>query len=456
MTNQKFMLDHLIEKYNVPAPRYTSYPTVPYWETEPPTSLDWLLSTQRAIAKNQEISLYIHLPFCENLCTYCACNKRITKNHSVEQPYIQSLLQEWQIYVESLQFKPKIKTIHLGGGTPTFFSSEQLHKLIKGIFEHASIAPDHEFSFEAHPSNTTYDHLYHLHQLGFNRISIGVQDFDDQILHVINRKQTQAQVETVTQQARAMGYNSINYDLIFGLPFQTPKHIAANMRKVKQLRPDRIAFYSYAHVPWKNPSQRMFSIEDLPVGNEKRALYELGKKLLQQIGYEEIGMDHFALPTDELCEAAEMGQLHRNFMGYTNRNTRLAIGLGTSAISDSWEAFVQNEKKVETYQKIVATGRLPIAKGHLLTKEDQILRKHILNLSCNFETHWKTENSLNGALLDGLARLKPLEADGLVEISFDRLKVTELGKKFIRNICMALDARFHKKKRTELQFSQAV
>ena len=306
------MNHELLDKYNIPAPRYTSYPTVPYWQPEPPAQTAWIKTVQKAFTENNEISLYIHLPYCENLCTYCGCNKRITKNHAVELPYIDTVLAEWKMYLNILKHfsvkmylnilpeKPVIREIHLGGGTPTFFSPENLHYLLSNILNDAKIAEEYAFSFEAHPASTTYEHLKTLADLGFKRISIGVQDFDQEILKIINRHQSYEQVKAAVDMSRELGYESINFDLIFGLPLQTPQNIIDNFEKLKVLKPDRIAFYSYAHVPWVKPSQRAYSEKDLPLGADKRKLYELGRELLEKMGYHEIGMDHFALENDEL------------------------------------------------------------------------------------------------------------------------------------------------------------
>ncbi|MEM6697479.1 MAG: oxygen-independent coproporphyrinogen III oxidase [Bacteroidota bacterium] len=446
----------LLDKYDIPAPRYTSYPTVPYWQKEPPTQAEWLERVQISFDQNDEISLYIHLPFCERLCTYCACNKKITKRHDVESPYIKALLQEWKIYTDALSTRPKLKTLHIGGGTPTFFSPENLRILFEGIFAKADIAENHEFSFEVHPTDTTKAHLKVLHQLGFRRISIGVQDVDEEILKIINRHQTLEEVERVTQQARSIGYNSINFDLIFGLPRQNKRHIFNTMKAVKRLYPDRIAFYSYAHVPWKSKQQRAYDEKDLPLGVEKRAMYDFGKSLLEKFGYHEVGMDHFALQSDELWLASQNGTLHRNFMGYTNRHTDLMIGLGASAISDSWTAFAQNEKKTKFYQGCVADGELPIIKGHLLNREDRILRQHILNLSCRFETSWEDSYFTHPVLLDAQIRLQEMEVDGLLILLNKGLKVLPSGRPFIRNICMALDARLWQQRMKKSVFSQSI
>lgn len=446
----------LLKKYNVPAPRYTSYPTVPYWQKEKIATHSWETSVLKAFQENKEVSLYIHLPFCESLCTYCGCNKRITKNHLVEQPYIQAVLKEWQLYLNLLPEKPVVKEIHLGGGTPTFFSPEHLDGLMEGIFENVEIAEAFEFGFEAHPASTTLEHLETLKKHGFSRISIGIQDFDNDILKIINRHQSFEQVQQVTKWARDLGYDSINYDLIFGLPLQTPDHISATMQKIQILKPDRIAFYSYAHVPWIKPSQRAYSEADLPVGKEKRALYELGRYFLESIGYQEIGLDHFALKTDKLYQAMQDGSLHRNFMGYTPHYTRLSIALGASSISDSWGGFVQNEKSIEDYQQKVEQGEFPFYRGHLLTEEDQIIRQHILNIMCRFETTWSEEELSCTALYDSFERLEELEKDGLVERKPYHLKVTEKGIPFIRNICLALDAHYWREKPEGKLFSQVV
>lgn len=447
---------NLLDKYNIPAPRYTSYPTVPYWQETAPTTKEWGEHVRATFSKNSTISLYIHLPFCESLCTYCGCNKRITKNHQVETPYLQAVLKEWQLYLDLLPSRPVIGEIHLGGGTPTFFSPESLDFLLSNILKDSTLADDYEFGFEAHPDSTSRPHLEVLAKHGFKRISIGIQDFDNEILRIINRQQSYEQVEQTVRWARELGYTSINFDLIFGLPLQTTKNIIDNIEKVKILRPDRIAFYSYAHVPWIKPSQRAYSVADLPQGKDKRALYELGKAALEAAGYIEIGLDHFALPTDNLYLALENGNLHRNFMGYTPHDTQLNLALGASSISDSWGAYVQNEKKIETYESLVNSGELPIVKGHLLTESDKVIRQHILNLICQHETAWATPELQHEALYAGLERLKDLEADGLIVIQPFKMQVTEIGKTFIRNICMALDERYWAKTPEGALFSAVV
>ena len=434
----------LINKYHVAAPRYTSYPTVPYWDTAAPNINEWKKSVKFSFDQSNAsngISLYVHLPFCESLCTYCGCNTRITKNHQVEDPYIQAILKEWNLYREIFGEKPLIREIHLGGGTPTFFDAANLNVLINGLMDGSELHPDAEFSFEAHPNNTSEAHLITLYNLGFRRLSLGIQDFDPKVQKIINRLQSFEQVEKITELAREIGYTSINFDLIYGLPLQTVVGLEDTILQVEKLMPDRIAFYSYAHVPWIKPGQRSFTEDDLPTVTEKQKLYELGRQMFISMGFEEIGMDHFALTTDSLFKAEKSGKLHRNFMGYTHQYTQLMIGLGVSSISDTWFAFAQNVKKVEDYYDLINKGQFPILKGHHLTEEDLIIRRHILNLMCTGRTDWDTSLVINDALIAGLERAKLLEQDGLVEILENRLAVTHLGKRFLRNICMSLDAR---------------
>jgi oxygen-independent coproporphyrinogen-3 oxidase len=438
-------LSELISKYDVAVPRYTSYPTVPCWEDN--VSQDFW-SKSLAQQKDKPISLYIHLPFCEQLCTYCGCNKRITKNHQVELPYIHTLLQEWQMYLDRLPAKPNLQEIHLGGGTPTFFSSENLSFLIKNILHSAHLAPQAELSVEVHPNYTHTKQLETLYDLGFRRLSVGIQDFDEKVQFVINRLQSFEQTKSIFDAARKIGYHSINADIIYGLPLQTAQSIQKTIDLVKILAPERIAFYSYAHVPWKSPAQRRYTEADLPQAKEKRYLYELGRDLLKEAGYQDIGLDHFALPHDSLYQAAQTGTLHRNFMGYTTQKSPLLIGLGASAISDIGEAFMQNIKEVESYQQKISEGSFAIFKGHLLSEEDKVIQKNILDIMCRYATT--------------LHNYIPEEAfadfiqEGLVEYSYPHLKVTERGKMFLRNIAAKIDARIEIQENSQQLFSKSI
>lgn len=450
----------LISKYNIPGPRYTSYPTVPYWDETGISLVNWEESVRRSFAESNHkegISLYIHLPFCESLCTFCGCNKRITKNHQVEDPYINAVLKEWKLYQRLFKEKPIIKEIHLGGGTPTFFSAHNLKTLINGVLKDAVLAENPSFSFEGHPNNTNEDHLVALKNVGFSRASFGVQDFDPIVQKAINRIQPYEKVEIATNLSRKHGFNSISFDLVYGLPFQTIDSIEDTIQKVKSLMPERIAFYSYAHVPWiKGNGQRGFSEKDLPKDEEKRALYERGYELLLKAGYEEIGMDHFALKSDSMYRSMQERQLHRNFMGYTASKTQLMIGLGVSSISDSWFAFAQNEKNLDDYYKRLEEDVIPIFRGHDLTQEDLILRKHILNIMCHFESSWNEEALIHPTVQEAVERLSEMENDGLLELMEGGMRVTDKGKPFVRNICMAFDARLIRNKPETRLFSMTI
>lgn len=447
----------LIEKYNIGAPRYTSYPTVPYWEQENWSESKWLReveNTFRTKGAESGIALYIHLPFCESLCTYCGCNTRITKNHKVEIPYLESIIKEWKLYKEKLgSEKIPIEEIHLGGGTPTFFSAENLRFLIVSLLEDMDMQPSSIFSFEAHPANTTFEHLETLYNLGFKRLSLGIQDFDPHVQKVINRYQTKDDVRRVMDQARSIGYTSINFDLVYGLPLQTLESLTETVDISLSLKPDRISFYSYAHVPWVKPGQRMFTELDLPDATQKLRLYYSAKEMIQAAGYHDVGMDHFALPSDDLYRSAINKKLHRNFMGYTDRYTPLLIGLGVSSISDAWGAFAQNEKKVEIYRERVGRGELPQIKGHILNEEDKIIRAYILEMMCQGETTLIADHKLNTSILKDL---EGVVADGLVEIDELNIKVLPKGHSFLRNICMAFDQKLKERQPDMPTFSKAI
>lgn len=450
----------LINKYNIPGPRYTSYPTVPYWDNDTFSLKHWKSSLIKSFNESNSeegISLYIHLPFCESLCTFCGCNKRITKRHELESPYISALLKEWDLYCSFFKTKPIIKEIHLGGGTPTFFSPENLSRLINGLLRTSHLAEDYEFSFEGHPNNTTEAHLRSLYNLGFRRVSFGVQDYNETVQTAIHRIQPFENVKYVTETARRIGYTSIGHDLIFGLPFQTVDHIKESIEKTKLLAPERVAFYSYAHVPWiKGNGQRGYKDADLPSAETKRQQYELGKSMLAEADYHEIGMDHFSLKSDSLYKSMTTGKLHRNFMGYTASKTKTMIGLGVSSISDSWYGFAQNVKGIEEYYALLNDDILPVFRGHILNDEDLIIRKHILNLMCNFQTSWSSSHLYFDDLEETLKRLAELEQDGLILILKDRIIVTEKGKPFVRNICMAFDVLLQRKQPETQLFSMTV
>jgi oxygen-independent coproporphyrinogen III oxidase len=430
----------LIRKYNLPVPRYTSYPSVPYWKHQVNKG-QWeaAFSAQFDIQNHRKgISLYIHLPFCESLCTYCGCNKKITTNHKIEEEYLQALEKEWRRYRRLMAQTPVIREIHLGGGTPTFFSPANLQRLITWLLKTSILHPVHEFSIEGHPNNTTREHLEVLHALGFRRISYGVQDIDPEVQRVINRIQPIENLRRATVQAREMGFKSVNYDLIYGLPLQTIASIERTIMEVIALQPDRIAFYSYAHVPWTSKGQRLFDESHLPAAEEKIQLYLKGKELLIANGYHDIGMDHFALPHDDLYKAKENGKLYRSFMGYTTQASGLLLGLGVSAISDLGHAYAQNEKSLHDYYMAVNEGLLAVKKGYFLNEEDMAFRRYILDISCKGATtfhpkHLPLLETYSFPLFDQFLH------DGLVEYDDKHVKLTSEGHFFIRNVCSAFD-----------------
>ncbi len=440
-------------------PRYTSYPTVPYWQD----GIDegkWLEVFQHDLnsaGDERGISLYIHLPFCESLCTYCGCNKKITTNHDVESDYISAIHKEWNMYFSSMGAKHVIRELHLGGGTPTFFSPDNLRRLLTPLLDSAIVHGAYDFSFEGHPNNTTREHLQTLYDLGFRRVSYGVQDNNPEVQRLINRIQPFENVKRAIATAREIGYRSVNFDLIYGLPGQTVQTITQTTQEVIGLAPDRIAFYSYAHVPWTNRGQRLFDEDDLPGAEEKQSMYAAAKELFVNNGYTDIGMDHFARPTDDLYIAYTQGRLHRNFMGYTTQNTDVLLGLGVSSISATPGAFVQNEKTLHNYYQKIENARPAVVKGLFLNDEDRRFGKYILDLICNGKT---TIAPVDEHLVEEIVKpvLREFEIDGLVILSDGHIRVTQTGKSYVRNICSAFDLHLARQKaaQREKMFSNAV
>lgn len=448
-------MKNLFAKYDVPAPRYTSYPTVPYW-SENPTREQWISELKQGLAPTpSQWSMYVHIPFCETLCTFCGCNTSITKDHKRESPYVTRVLKERDAYLKAvpdLALRPLVN-MHLGGGTPTFLSSHELDRLVGGLLRGLTKSPKgFEGSIEVDPRRTTPDQMEVLRKHGFNRISLGVQDFDGEVQRLVNRVQPFEQTESITKSARALGYDSVNFDLIYGLPKQTPQTTKVMIERTLELRPDRIALYSFALVPWIKPAQRLFKDEDLPAGAEKRALYELAREHLLSAGYIEIGMDHFALPTDGLAKAAANGALHRNFMGYSDVRTDVLLGLGVSAISEAPGCFHQNEKVLPVYEEITDQDQIPTFRGHLLSKEDRRHREQILSLMTKFTVELENDAQVE----DTRIFLHELIQDGLVAIKGRTLVMSPSGRPFLRNACMALDARLREKAPNARIFSMSV
>ncbi|MGE0762929.1 MAG: oxygen-independent coproporphyrinogen III oxidase [Bdellovibrionales bacterium] len=444
----------LLAKYDVPVPRYTSYPTVPYWSDSPSTD-QWISALKKALTKDATWSMYVHIPFCETLCTFCGCNTVITKDHKRETPYVQAILTELELYRERCPelFQKPMKQIHLGGGTPTFLAAPELKSMCKAIFDKVKIDAAHfEGSVEVDPRRTSREQLKVLRELGFSRVSMGVQDFDPEVQRLVNRVQPLEQTKALTEASRELGYTSVNYDLIYGLPKQTIESFKRTAEATVQLRPDRIALYSFALVPWIKPQQRLFKDSDLPVGADKRALYELGYEILTNAGYIEIGMDHFALPEEALAQAAKQGHLHRNFMGYTEQRTDILLGLGVSSISEAPGCFHQNEKVLPVYERRIQAREIPTLRGHVLSEDDRFYRELILK----FMTQLQVKLPKPEMIEDAKQFLAPMIQDGLVQVQGDSLSLTEAGRPFLRNACVLLDHRMRLAKPQAKVFSQAM
>ncbi len=427
------MKQSLVEKYDIQAPRYTSYPRVPYWENAP-TENEWFQDIEKTfLDKGRSVDIYIHIPFCRQICHYCGCNRLASSNQELMENYVSTLLQEWGLYRKRLgDFS--LASLHLGGGTPTWLKEELLSKLLNGVSEFTLAG-----SVEVDPRVTSKKHLEILYQKGLRRLSMGIQDFHPEVQNKIGRIQELELVQKMVAQVRDIGFEELNFDLIFGLPSQTEESLTWTFEQVAKLQPDTIAFYSFAYVPHFAKNQSHINLSDVPQGIHKRRLYELGRELLFSNGYIEIGMDHFALPSSSLAVALKEKKLTRSFMGYTVRKAPVLIGLGCSSISSSSLSFVQNDKDIENYNIPIQQGRLPIFKGHKQTLEDIETEKTIQEIMCLGETHIPENKKV--ILSDFLA-------DHLIEIQGQRLLVTEEGRPFLRNIAYAFDYRAYKNSKT--------
>jgi oxygen-independent coproporphyrinogen III oxidase len=444
-------MQELIKKYNIAGPRYTSYPPVPFWHGTP-TSDKWIEDIKNHHNFVSGLDLYIHIPFCDSLCYYCGCSRVITKDHGVEKPFIDSLLKEWNLYIQKIGLVPRVHSLHFGGGTPTFLSPANLDFLLSELTSNRTA--NFIGSIEIDPRTCQLEHLAVMQKHSIKRVSLGIQDFDPSVQRAIHRHQSPQMIESLVSQLRSNKFESINFDLIYGLPKQTLQSIHETISIVNSLRPDMIAFYSYAHLPEKIRNQRLIKTEDLPTPELKRELYELGKRLLLENGYIEIGMDHFALPSNFLYQAKNSGKLKRNFMGYVDKKAPVLLGLGPTAISDSSVSFIQNVKEVKQYQALLEQGQLPIEKGHQHSHSDLLVQKIIQDLMCNY--------SIDLALIEETAysneimlALQEFENDGIVQLSTDRLTITNRGLPFVRNVAMAFD--FHLREQNHgVRFSQTI
>lgn len=433
----------LLQKYDVPGPRYTSYPTVPAWTDDVGVS-----EYQKALLNVQgddSLSLYFHLPFCEKLCHFCGCFKLITKDHSRSGPYMDRLYKEVELVAGQLKNSNKrVSQIHLGGGTPNFISPSELAQLMETIRKHFYILDDAEIAIEMHPRTSTKEFCNELKKLGFNRVSLGVQSFDDEVQKLINRHQTFEQTKDMLDYLRELGFESFNFDLIYGLPGQTLSKFETTLQKTLQLNPDRLAVYSYAHVPWKSPVQRSFKDEDLPSPLQKLELFEKAYTFFLENGFFQVGMDHFAKKNDELYQALQNGSVHRNFMGYSTKSDAHQIGFGISSISYVDGHYFQNVKVMADFESRLDAGELLTDRGYLLSQEDQLRRNLITEIMCQMKVSFEefsTQNKIDfkSHFKKELSYLKPFVDDGLVVLTDDSLQVTEKGQLTLRNIAMCFD-----------------
>ncbi len=451
----------LLSKYDRPGPRYTSYPTaVEFTDAFDETAYRRQLARASA-RRGAPLSLYIHLPFCEERCSFCGCSVIITKKHEVANRYLEYLVRELEMLAGALGPRRRLAQYHWGGGTPTYLDPGEMRALHAEVTRQFEIDPGAEVAIEVDPRVTSDEHLDTLCDLGFNRLSLGIQDFTPEVQVAVNRVQPEDQTRRLFDRARALGFHSINADLIYGLPLQTTPTFARTIDAVLDMRPDRVAVYSFAHVPWVRSNQKRIKPEDLPSPALKIELFAEARARFLGAGYQQIGMDHFSVPGDDLARAAAAGTLHRNFMGYTTRPANDLVGVGVSAIGDVDDAFSQNVKKLSTYYAALDAGRFPVERGFLLDEDDRIRRFVITNLMCNmrvdraevarrfgvsFDTYFARE-------LDELSQ-GPV-AHGLAELDDEAIRVLPRGRLFVRNICMTFD-RYLRRQTTTPVFSRTV
>ncbi|HEV2297698.1 MAG TPA: oxygen-independent coproporphyrinogen III oxidase [Candidatus Acidoferrales bacterium] len=441
--------EEFLAKYNRPGPRYTSYPTAPVWD-EKFGQADLEEFWGAADAARTPVSLYMHLPFCESLCLFCACNVVIQKDKKVAIPYLDSLKKEIEHVSCSVSREREVVQFHWGGGTPTYLNPEQLEDLFEHTRERFSFARGAEIGIEVDPRVTTCAHLETLRKLGFNRLSMGIQDFNAQVQQTVHRIQPFELTRDLIAAARQLGFDSINVDLIYGLPYQTAASFVETVDKVLEFAPDRIAMFSYAHVPWLKKQQGSFQ-GHLPEGMEKFRIFKVGIRKFMDAGYLYIGMDHFARPSDELAVAQHERTLHRNFQGYTTKAGADLYGMGVSAISSVGEAYAQNDRAIGQYQAAVAGRGAATMRGYRLAKDDVIRREVITRILCHAvlrkaEIEEKFGTAFDEYFAREIGDLAPMRDDGLVILERDEIRVTPLGRIFIRNIAMSFDRYLHEQK----------
>ncbi len=448
----------LVQKYSVSGPRYTSYPTAPQWNEKVGIE-DYQRFLKKSFPDSKlPVALYVHIPFCESLCYYCGCNIQITKDHGRSIGYVQSLLKEMESVYQILGHKQSLSHIAWGGGTPTFLSLDEISLLQKGTLNYFQLDDDAEVSIEIDPRVTSYPQLELLRELGFNRVSLGVQDFEKQVQEAVNRIQPLEQTENMLKFCRELGFKGINFDLIYGLPHQTLASFEKTIESVIRIRPDRIALYNYAHLPQMLSHQKILDVLPRPEADERIRIFSRAFERLTQNGYRTVGMDHFAVEEDELFKALDKKTLYRNFQGYTIKHGAGMIGIGASAIGEVGDSYFQNERKPKPYEDLVEAKGLSTFRGVLFTEDDRQRKWIILSLMCQFELKFSDFKEKFGAdfekdFLAELNQLEGLKSDGLLTQDSKGLKVTELGRLFVRNIAMVFDAYL---KQSAVTFSKTV
>ena len=458
-----FLTPDLLTRFDVPGPRYTSYPTADrFVEAFSQTDLHQAMALRKhgLGQKVRPLSIYVHIPFCESLCYYCACNKIITKHHEKAEPYLRYLAKEVELYTNAIGIGQSVSQLHLGGGTPTFLSNDELRELMSVLKRSFNFVAGGEYSVEVDPRTVDEERLAVLFELGFNRLSLGVQDFDPEVQKAVHRIQPAEQVFGLVASARKLGFESINVDLIYGLPKQTPESFDRTLKQVNELRPDRIALYAYAHLPERFKPQRRILAAELPVASSKIAMLSRSMEALMNAGYVYVGMDHFALPDDALAVAKRQGRLHRNFQGYSTQPDCDLIGLGVSAIGRMGGTYSQNAKTMEEYVDMLDHGQLPIVKGLALTRDDLIRRAWIMAIMCQGHVQYDAFNE--AWLIDAkkyfapeLAQLETLQTQDLVELLNGGLQVTPMGWFFVRGVAMVFD-KYLQADRNRTRFSKII
>ena len=453
----------LLARFDVPGPRYTSYPTADRF-VEAFGEADYVQALQQrqsgTLGKQPPLSLYVHIPFCESLCYYCACNKIITKHKERAAEYLRYLRKEVELHTRHLGRGQAVSQLHLGGGTPTFMSDEELRQLMDLLREHFKFVPGGEYSVEVDPRTVDEQRLAVLAELGFNRLSFGVQDFDPAVQKAVHRIQPAEQVFALVEASRRLGFESVNVDLIYGLPLQTPESFDRTLAQVNRLRPDRIALYAYAHLPERFKPQRRIHAEDLPAGAAKVAMLSRSLDALTEAGYVYIGMDHFALPIDALAVAKRQGRLHRNFQGYSTQADCDLIALGVSSIGRIGSTYSQNAKTMEAYVDLLDQGHFPVVRGLALTRDDLIRRSVIMAIMCQGQLQYESIDlawlvDFKTLFAPELTQLEAMQAQGLVQLSESGIQVTAMGWFFVRGVAMVFD-RYVQADRNRSRFSKII